>query len=60
MTQLVRPRLGQSSLGRVVDATEAAAGTSTGRHGDWITIGVDGSCIVSGRSDATLNRVACA
>lgn len=26
------------------------------RHGDWITIGADGSCVVSGRSDATLNR----
>jgi acetoacetyl-CoA synthetase len=26
------------------------------RHGDWITITERGSCIVSGRSDATLNR----
>jgi acetoacetyl-CoA synthetase len=26
------------------------------RHGDWITIGADGSCVVTGRSDATLNR----
>ncbi|WAC54547.1 acetoacetate--CoA ligase [Gordonia sp. SL306] len=26
------------------------------RHGDWITFGPDGSCVVSGRSDATLNR----
>ncbi|MHB8262587.1 MAG: acetoacetate--CoA ligase [Acidimicrobiales bacterium] len=26
------------------------------RHGDWITIYPDGSCIISGRSDATLNR----
>ncbi|MEM9564587.1 MAG: acetoacetate--CoA ligase [Actinomycetota bacterium] len=26
------------------------------RHGDWITIGEDGSCVISGRSDATLNR----
>ncbi len=26
------------------------------RHGDWITIGADGSCVISGRSDATLNR----
>lgn len=26
------------------------------RHGDWITIADDGSCVVSGRSDATLNR----
>lgn len=26
------------------------------RHGDWITIAEDGTCVVSGRSDATLNR----
>jgi acetoacetyl-CoA synthetase len=26
------------------------------RHGDWITIGRDGSCVITGRSDATLNR----
>jgi len=26
------------------------------RHGDWITIGKDGSCVIYGRSDATLNR----
>ncbi len=26
------------------------------RHGDWITIDDDGSCVLSGRSDATLNR----
>jgi len=26
------------------------------RHGDWITIHEDGSCVISGRSDATLNR----
>lgn len=26
------------------------------RHGDWITIETDGSCVISGRSDATLNR----
>jgi len=25
-------------------------------HGDWITISDDGSCAISGRSDATLNR----
>ncbi len=25
-------------------------------HGDWITIAPDGSCVISGRSDATLNR----
>jgi len=26
------------------------------RHGDWITIHPDGSCVITGRSDATLNR----
>ncbi|MFC3492635.1 acetoacetate--CoA ligase [Glycomyces rhizosphaerae] len=26
------------------------------RHGDWITIAEDGSAVISGRSDATLNR----
>lgn len=26
------------------------------RHGDWITIHEDGACVISGRSDATLNR----
>ena len=26
------------------------------RHGDWVTIGSDGSCTISGRSDATINR----
>jgi acetoacetyl-CoA synthetase len=26
------------------------------RHGDWITIGADGSSVITGRSDATLNR----
>jgi acetoacetyl-CoA synthetase len=26
------------------------------RHGDWLQIDVDGSCSISGRSDATINR----
>ncbi len=26
------------------------------RHGDWITFTEDGSCVITGRSDATLNR----
>ncbi len=26
------------------------------RHGDWLKVGVDGSCIIYGRSDATINR----
>jgi acetoacetyl-CoA synthetase len=26
------------------------------RHGDWVTFTEDGSCVVTGRSDATLNR----
>ena len=26
------------------------------RHGDWITLGEHGNCVITGRSDATLNR----
>ena len=26
------------------------------RHGDWVVFDTDGSCVVTGRSDATLNR----
>jgi acetoacetyl-CoA synthetase len=26
------------------------------RHGDWITISEQGTCVITGRSDATLNR----
>ncbi|AKJ31563.1 acetoacetate--CoA ligase [Caldimonas brevitalea] len=26
------------------------------RHGDWLKIGMDGGCVIYGRSDATLNR----
>ena len=26
------------------------------RHGDWITVYPDGACLITGRSDATLNR----
>jgi acetoacetyl-CoA synthetase len=26
------------------------------RHGDWLKVGADGSCIIYGRSDATINR----
>ncbi|WHZ09896.1 MAG: Acetoacetyl-CoA synthetase [Burkholderiaceae bacterium] len=26
------------------------------RHGDWLKIGFDGSCVIYGRSDATINR----
>ncbi len=26
------------------------------RHGDWITFTADGACVITGRSDATLNR----
>ena len=26
------------------------------RHGDWITISPEGTCVITGRSDATLNR----
>jgi acetoacetyl-CoA synthetase len=38
--------------------TEAYFGVYPGvwRHGDWITITERGSCVITGRSDATLNR----
>jgi acetoacetyl-CoA synthetase len=26
------------------------------RHGDWVSFAADGSCVIAGRSDATLNR----
>jgi acetoacetyl-CoA synthetase len=26
------------------------------RHGDWIKVNLDGSCVIYGRSDSTLNR----
>ena len=26
------------------------------RHGDWITVSADGTCVITGRSDSTLNR----
>jgi acetoacetyl-CoA synthetase len=26
------------------------------RHGDWITVSDDGTCVITGRSDSTLNR----
>ncbi|MFV3130926.1 acetoacetate--CoA ligase [Niveispirillum sp. KHB5.9] len=26
------------------------------RHGDWLSVEADGSCIIAGRSDATINR----
>ncbi|GLZ76266.1 acetoacetyl-CoA synthetase [Actinorhabdospora filicis] len=26
------------------------------RHGDWITVSEEGTCVITGRSDATLNR----
>ena len=26
------------------------------RHGDWLRIGADGTCVIYGRSDATINR----
>jgi acetoacetyl-CoA synthetase len=37
---------------------EAYFGTYPGvwRHGDWITIDPSGACVITGRSDATLNR----
>jgi acetoacetyl-CoA synthetase len=31
-------------------------GRAVWRHGDWLRIGADGSCVIYGRSDATINR----
>jgi acetoacetyl-CoA synthetase len=31
--------------------------TPVWRHGDWLKIGLDGGCIIYGRSDATINRL---
>lgn len=37
-------------------STWFADGSPVWRHGDWITITERGSCVITGRSDATLNR----
>ncbi len=37
-------------------ASYFAAYPGVWRHGDWITMLPDGGCVISGRSDATLNR----
>jgi acetoacetyl-CoA synthetase len=37
-------------------ATYYAAFPGVWHHGDWITVFADGSCEITGRSDATLNR----
>jgi acetoacetyl-CoA synthetase len=42
--------------GSRLDAAYFATYPGVWRHGDWLTITDRGSCIVSGRSDATLNR----
>ena len=34
----------------------STTGPGVWRHGDWITFTERGSCVISGRSDATLNR----
>ncbi|MGJ5137811.1 acetoacetate--CoA ligase [Bradyrhizobium oligotrophicum] len=43
-------------LASYFDAFEARAGGPVWRHGDWLKVNPDGSCIIYGRSDATINR----
>ncbi|MFI1980660.1 acetoacetate--CoA ligase [Streptomyces wedmorensis] len=42
--------------GRRYDAAYFAHFPGVWRHGDWVTVTERGSCVISGRSDATLNR----
>lgn len=42
--------------GEKLRATYFEAFPGVWRHGDWITVTDRGSCVISGRSDATLNR----
>ncbi|HEY0520568.1 MAG TPA: acetoacetate--CoA ligase [Ilumatobacteraceae bacterium] len=42
--------------GRKLEAAYFDAYPGVWRHGDWITLDEHGSCVITGRSDATLNR----
>jgi acetoacetyl-CoA synthetase len=42
--------------GSRLEAAYFGAYPGTWRHGDWLTITERGSCVITGRSDATLNR----
>ncbi len=43
-------------LGRPGDRDLPASAGAVWRHGDWLRIHPDGSCVIYGRSDATINR----
>ncbi len=43
-------------LGRPGDRDLDASAGAVWRHGDWLRIFPDGSCVIYGRSDATINR----
>ncbi|MBT9553228.1 MAG: acetoacetate--CoA ligase [Hydrogenophaga sp.] len=43
-------------LGRPGDRDLDASAGAVWRHGDWLRIHPDGSCVIYGRSDATINR----
>ena len=59
---------GQRLLGSYFDSYPAGLGRQPGggdapalagpvwRHGDWLKVETDGSCVIYGRSDATINR----
>ncbi|MGJ5178859.1 acetoacetate--CoA ligase [Bradyrhizobium oligotrophicum] len=38
------------------DSFKAGDGAPVWRHGDWLKVDPDGSCVIYGRSDATINR----
>ncbi|MGJ5206429.1 acetoacetate--CoA ligase [Bradyrhizobium sp. HKCCYLR20261] len=43
-------------LSSYFDTYKTGDGTPVWRHGDWLKVDADGSCIIYGRSDATINR----
>ncbi|WP_315713658.1 MULTISPECIES: acetoacetate--CoA ligase [unclassified Bradyrhizobium] len=43
-------------LASYFDAFETRGGGPVWRHGDWLKVDPDGSCVIYGRSDATINR----
>ncbi|WP_316174308.1 acetoacetate--CoA ligase [Bradyrhizobium sp. SZCCHNRI1073] len=43
-------------LASYFDAFETREGGPVWRHGDWLKVDPDGSCVIYGRSDATINR----
>ena len=46
-----------AGLGRLPGGGDAPASAGpVWRHGDWLKVGANGSCVIYGRSDATINR----